>query len=174
MASATTTERAVFKVFVKGTMEAVWRQITKTDEVQEVFFFSRMHTNGFKPGGKIRMRTPDGKYTTVAGEILEFDPPRRFAHTFRFTNLEDPECKVIYDLKDVEGGVEFTLTIDDLPVGTKTAKQMMQGGPMITGTLKSMVEKGKPTLGMKCLHVMGSVLGSVMLPKKCLTEHWPL
>ena len=173
MGSATATERAVFKIFIKGTMQAVWHQITKTDEPQEAFFNNLMHTSGFRPGGTIRMRSADGKYTAVVGEILEFDPPRRFAHTFRFTNLEDPECKVIYDLKEVEGGVEFTMTLEDLPVGTKTAKQMRQGATMITGTLKNMVERGKPSFGTRVLFGMFKLLGPLMTPKKCRSEHWP-
>lgn len=171
--TSATTERAVYKIFIKGTMQAVWHQITKTDEPQEAFFNNRMHTNGFKPGGTIRMRSPDGKYTAVVGEILEFDPPRRFAHTFRFTNLEDPECKVIYDLKEVPGGVEFSITLEELPTGTKTAKQMNQGATMILNTLKNMVERGKPSMGTRMLFGMFKVLGPMMTPKKCLSQNWP-
>ena len=83
------TEKAVFNVHIRGTMKAVWREITKTGELQQCFFNMRMHTDGLKPGGQIRMRSANGKYTTVVGEILEVDPPHRFSHTFRFTQYED-------------------------------------------------------------------------------------
>jgi uncharacterized protein YndB with AHSA1/START domain len=167
------TDQAVFKVFIRGALAAVWREITKTDEPQQCFFNNRMHTDGLRPGGKIRMRTPDGKYTGVVGDILEFDPPRRFAHTFRFTQFDDPPCKVTYELKPVEGGVEFTLTIDELPVGTKTAKQMTQGGMMIVNVLKSMVENGRPSLGTRMLFVLFKLLAPLS-PKRCRSENWPL
>jgi uncharacterized protein YndB with AHSA1/START domain len=167
------TEKAVFKIFIKGRIEDVWREITKTDSVQSCFFNMRLHTNGLKPGGQIRMRTGSGKYTGAIGEVLEFDPPRRYAHTFRFTNLNDPPCRVIYDLKPVEGGVEFVMTLEDLPSGTKTAKQMTQGGTMIINTLKAIVETGRPSFGTRMLYWMFRVM-EPFTPKSMRTENWPL
>lgn len=164
---------AVYKVVINGTPEAVWREITKTHEPQGCFFNSVMHTDGLKPGGQIRMRSKSGRLTAVVGRILEFDPPRRFAHTFRFTNYDDPECSVIYELREVSGGVEFTLTIANLPVGTKTAKNMTQGGPMIVNTLKSIVETGRPSFGVRLIYgLMG--LTEWMQPRRCRSEAWPL
>jgi uncharacterized protein YndB with AHSA1/START domain len=167
------TETAVFKIFIKGTMDAVWREITKTGEPQKCFFNMQLHTNGLKPGGQIRMRSASGKYTGAVGEVLEFDPPHRYAHTFRFTQFDDPPCKVTYELKKVEGGVEFTMTLNDLPPGTKSTKQMKQGGPMIVNTLKRLVETGRPSFGIRLLYRLFKVM-EPMTPKKCLTENWPL
>jgi uncharacterized protein YndB with AHSA1/START domain len=166
------TLRSVSQVFIRGTIAQVWREITKTDEVQGCMFNMRLHTTGLKVGAKIRMRSPDGKYTGVVGEVLEFDPPHRYAHTFRFTNFDDPPCKVIYDLKEVPGGVEFTLTSEDIPAGTKTAKQMIPGGDMITRTLKAIVETGRPTFGTRMLYVLFKVMAP-FTPKKCLSSNWP-
>ena len=136
------TETAVFKIHINGSIQDVWRQITKTDEAQECFFNMFMDTPGGELGmGKpIRMRTKSKKYTGAIGEVIEFDPPNRYAHTFRFTHLDDPECKVIYDLKEVEGGVDFQLILENLPAGTKTAKQMKQGGNMTTLTRPTTTE----------------------------------
>ena len=132
-----------------------------------------MHVGTLAKGSRLAMRTPDGKYTGVVGEILEFDPPRRFAHTFRFTNYDDAPCKVIYTLEEVSGGVQFTLEITDLPIDTKTAKQMIQGGKMIVNTLKSVIETGRPSFGTRMLFVLFKVL-QPMSPKKCRSEHWPV
>lgn len=166
------TERAVFKVFIRGTIEAVWREITRTDEPQGCMFNMRLHTPGLKPGAPIRMRTRSGKYTGVVGDVLEFDPPRRYAHTFRFTNYDDPPCKVIYELRAVEGGVEFTLICEDIPKGTRTAKQMKQGGTMIVNTLKAVVETGRPTLGTRLLYAMFKVM-EPFSPAATRSERWP-
>ncbi len=168
----TETQRAVFKVHIAGRIEAVWKEITKTDEIQKSFFNSRMDTPGLKPGAPIRMRSPDGKYTAVVGDVVEFDPPHRFSHTFRFTQYDDPPCKVTYELREVSGGVEFTLIVDDMPAGTKTAKQMSQGGAMIVKTLKAVIETGRPTLGIRILYVLFKVL-TPLTPKKCLSKNWP-
>lgn len=165
--------RAIFRVHINGTIDAVWREITRTDAPIPAFFNSRMHVGTLAPGSKLAMRTPDGKYTGVVGKILEFNPPHRFAHTFKFTNMDDPECKVIYDLEESDGGVIFTLTIEDLPAGTKTAKQMAQGGVMIAGTLKSVIETGRPSFGTRVLFTLFKVMAP-MTPKKCRSENWPV
>ena len=122
-ATPTETKRLVAKIFIAGSIDDVWNEITKTDELQGAIFNMRLHTDGLKMGGQIRMRTDDGRYTGVVGEILAWDPPHRYGHSFKFTNYDDPPCYVFYDLVEVEGGVEFTLTAEGVPVGTKTAKQ---------------------------------------------------
>jgi uncharacterized protein YndB with AHSA1/START domain len=121
----------------------------------------------------MRMRSANGKYTAIVGEILEFEPPHRYVHTFRFTQYDDPPCTVIHELREVAGGVEYTLTHENLPAGTKTAKQMNQGGGLIVKTLKAVVERGRPTFGVRVLYVLFKLLGP-LTPKKCRSEHWPL
>ncbi len=167
-------ELAVFKVFIKGPIEAVWREITKTDSVQECFFNMRLHTPELSPGRPFQMRTKSGKCVGVVGEILECEPPRRFVTTFRFTQHDDPACKITYELKEVVGGTEFLMTFDDLPTGTATAKQMRQGGTMITNTLKSLVETGKPPYGVRVLYGVVFPLAQLLTPKKCRVENWPM
>ncbi len=172
-AASSAATRSKFQVVIRGTIEEVWNEITRTDAPIPAFFNSQMHVARLAPGSKLAMRTPDGKYTGVVGEILEFDPPRRFAHTFKFTNFDDPVCTVIYDLEEVADGVQFTLTIKDLPAGTKTAKQMVQGGTMIVNTLKSVIETGRPSFGTRMLFVLFKVLGPFS-PKRCLSTNWPV
>ena len=163
----------VFRIVIHGSVEDVWREITKTDEPIACFFNSRMDVRALRPGSKLAMRTPDSAYTGVVGEILEVQPYRRFSHTFRFTHLADPACKVIYDLEPVADGVQFTLTIEDLPIGTKSAKQMVQGGSMIVNTLKAVIETGRPSFGTRMLFLLFRVM-QPFTPAKCRTEHWPV
>ena len=166
------TESAIFKTTIKGSIDAVWRELTKTDEIQQAMFNAVMRTNGVEPGEKYAMRTPNDKYTSVVGEFLEIDPPNKLSYTFRFTAYDDPPCTVTYLLQESDGHVEFTLRVDDMPVGTKTAKSMRQGGPMITKVLKSLIETGGPPLSYRILGVVFKLLTPVMTPKKCLTENW--
>jgi uncharacterized protein YndB with AHSA1/START domain len=166
-------DKAVFRVVIRGTLEAVWREITKTDELQKCMFNMRLETDGLVPGGQIRMRSPTGKNTAVVGEVLEFDPPHRYVHTFRFTQFDDPPCTVIHELREVPEGVEYTLTHTNLIVGTKTEKQMNQGGPMICSTLKAVVETGRPSFGVRLLHMLFKLL-EPLTPRKCRSENWPV
>src|SRR5258706_6069901 len=98
-----------------------------------------MHTTGLRPGGRIQMRTVSGGHVIVEGDILEYDPPRRFVHTHRFTQHDDPVCQVSYDLKPVAGGIEVTLNVDNLPVGGKNPKGMAPGGAFMLRKTKANV-----------------------------------
>jgi uncharacterized protein YndB with AHSA1/START domain len=165
--------QAKFRIVIRGSIDAVWHEITRTDAPIPAFFNSRMHVGRLAPGSKLAMRSPDGKYTGVVGEILEYAPPHRFSHTFRFTNYDDPHCTVTYDLEEVDGAVAFTLTITDLPAGTKSAKQMLQGGTMIANTLKRVIETGRPSFGTRLLFGVFRLMAPTT-PAKCRSEHWPI
>lgn len=168
------TVKFVSKIVIQGSIEAVWREITKTDEPQLAMFGAQMHRLSLGPGSPIQMRTPDGKYTSVVGEILEVDPPRRFAHTMKFTAYDDPYCRVTYDLREVPDGVEFTLTSEEVAAGSKTESAMRRGGDFIASTLKAIVERGRPPLGTRMLYRIFAALAPVMTPKQSRSIHWPL
>lgn len=163
----------VAQVVIEAPIETVWEAITRRGEVLPHFFGNVMHTPALEPGAPIQMRSPNGKYAGVVGEITVCDPPHKFAHTFRFTNFDDPPCEVVYELKEVDGGTEFTLISDKVPTGTKTAKQMAQGGQFITDVLKSVVETGQPSLSKRM--ILGLIkLTAPLAPAKCRAENWPL
>jgi uncharacterized protein YndB with AHSA1/START domain len=166
-------KKAIFRIVIDGSPEAIFRELTRTDGLVPAIFNSRMVTTGLKPGGRMQMRTASGEHTMVDAEILEYDPPRRFVHTHRFTQFDDPACKVTYELKPVTGGVEVTLTVDDVPVGTKTEREMGRGGDFILRNLKAIVETGRPPLGTRLMYAMFGALEFV-LPKRTRTVHWPL
>lgn len=169
----TTPGPQICRVVIRASIEDVWAALTRQGEPLPFFFGSVMHTTGLKPGAQLRMRTPDGKYTGVVGEILEVDPPHRFSHTFRFTHVDEPPCVVTYELKEIEGGVEFTLISDQVPPGTKTEKSMAQGAVFITQVLKSLVETGRPSLGKRLL--LGVIRWTqIFTPARCRSENWPL
>jgi uncharacterized protein YndB with AHSA1/START domain len=166
------TDRTYFRVFIRAPIHKVWAEITRTDSVLPFFFNSVCRTPGLEIGAPIRMVSKDGKYTAVVGDVVEFEPPYRYAHTFKFTNLDDPVCTVRYVLREVEGGTEFTLINESVPPGTKTEKYMTSGGDFISGNLKACIETGKPTLGGRiALFMMG--LMAAFTPKSCRSELWP-
>ena len=166
-------KKAVYRIVIDGPQDVIFRELTATDRPLGAIFNSMMHTTGLRPGGRLQMRTVSGDHTIVDGEVLEYSPPYRFAHTHRFTQMDDPVCRVTYDLKPVTGGIEVTLTVDDLPVGTKTATEMERGGMFILNNLKAIVERGRPPLGTRMMYGMFGAMEFV-LPKKTRTAHWPL
>ncbi len=164
--------RLVNKIVIRGRIEDIWRELTKSNEPQAAIFNAWLHAQRLAPGAKLQMRTGDGKFTLVIGEVREFDPPHRFAHTFRFTQYDDPECMVIYELKPVAGGIEVSLTVDNVAVGTRTAKDMTRGSTTILNTLKSVIETGRPRLGTRAMYWLMDRM-TFVLPKRCRAEAWP-
>jgi len=166
-------DKAIYKVFIEAPIERVWNELVKTDEVLPFFFGSVCKTTGeLKVGAPIAMETTNGKYRSVVGRVLEFDPPNRYSLTFKFTGYDDPPCTVTYELEAVEGGTNFSLVTTNVPAETKTENGMAQGGKFIVETFKSVVESGRPTLGTRMmLGVMG--LAQPFTPKSSRSEHWP-
>lgn len=164
--------RDYFRVFIRAPIHKVWAELTRTDSVLPFFFNGTCKTPGLAVGAPIRMVSSDEKYTSVVGDVVEFEPPYRYAHTFKFTNLDDPPCIVRYELKEADGGTEFTLINENVPRGTKSEKYMTSGGHFITKNLKALVETGKPTGGGRLALFMMSLFAP-FTPKACLSENWP-
>jgi uncharacterized protein YndB with AHSA1/START domain len=174
MSEQSGSEKAIYKVLIKAPIETVWNTLVKTDQVLPFFFGAVCDTeDGLKPGACLRMVTPNRKFASVVGEVVEFAPPHRYAHTFKFTHLDDAPCTVTYELQETPDGVIFSLTTENVPVGTKTEKSMAQGGSFITSNLKSLVETGKPAFSGRMVMMLGPLMG-VMTPKQCRIENWPL
>jgi uncharacterized protein YndB with AHSA1/START domain len=165
--------RAVYRVTIEAPIRVVWDTLVKTDTVLPFFFGAVCDAEGGLAKGKpMRMVSADRKFAIVAGEVLEFSPPHRYAHTMKFTQYPDAPCTVIYELKEIEGGTEFTLITEGVPAGTKTEKSMVPGGVFITENLKALVETGKPRFAAKMIIAMGPLL-NFTVPKVCRIENWP-
>jgi len=167
---------AVFRILIKADIQRVWHELTKTDAAQGAIFNAWLHTRGgLVPGAAMQMRTGTGKHVMVVGEVLEFEPPHRFVHSHRFTQHDDPVCRVAYELRQVGASVEVTLRVIGLAAGTATAtaKSMSSGGTMILNNLKAIAETGKPPLGIRLMYRMFDWLEFV-LPAKTQSRHWPL
>jgi hypothetical protein len=166
---------AVFRTVVKGSMEAVFRELTRTGEPQAAVYNAVLTLDApeIARGCRMQLRTASGRHAIVVGEVVAHEPPRRFAHTHRFTQHDDPFCTVTYDLQAVDGGVEVTLTVENIAAGTATEREMRRGGDFILRNLKAIVETGRPPLATRLMYAMFAALEFV-LPARTRSEHWPL
>ena len=174
MADQNKAEDAVFRIFIKADIQRVWRELTKQGEAQGAVFNAWLHSAGVLAAGRpMQMRTGSGKHVIVDGSVEVFEPPFRFVHTHRFTQFDDPVCRVSYELKPVGDGVEVTLRVLDMPSGSKTARSMAGGGNNILASLKAICETGRPALGTRLMYWMFDHMEFV-LPARTKSEHWPL
>jgi len=167
--------KSIYRVVIRAPIDIVWAEVVRVDQPLPFFFGAKCETPGLAPGAPIRMRTKSGKYTSVVGDVIAFEPPHLYSHTFRFTTNEDPPCKVTYELKEVAEGVEFTLT-SEFPASaevTETEKSMARGSKFIGDNLKAVVETGKPTFGGGMILALIRLL-EPLTPKQCRSENWPL
>ncbi len=162
--------RMVFRTVIRGSVQQVWDEVTRTDGVNTAFFCAVMEMQGRSPGDALAMRTKNGKYTSVVGEVTEWDPPRRFAHTMRFTHLDEAPVLAAYELEEVDGGTQFTLIVEGATPGTKSYKGMAGGGTMICNLLRAAVERGRAPLWFRAF----LPLVTMMMTKRQRSEHWAL
>lgn len=173
-ADETGRQDAVFRIFIRADIQRVWRELTKQGEAQGAIFNAWLHSTGaLQAGMPMQMRTGSGKHVIVDGAVELFEPPHRFVHTHRFTQLDDPVCRVSYELKPVGDGVEVTLRVLGMPSGTRTAKGMSSGGTRILATLKAICETGRPPFGTRVMYWLFDRL-EFALPARTRAERWPL
>lgn len=165
-------ERQMWKVVIDAPIETVWNTIVQTDEVLPFLFGAICQTeSGLQPGRPMRMVSKDGRNVIAYGEVLEFSPPTRFSHAINFAMAPDePPGRTTYELKEVAGGTELTLTSEALE-GTKTAK-MSKSGQFIVDNVKALVETGRATFGGRMAMAMAPVM-SLLTPARCRADDWP-
>lgn len=171
MASGTTN---INRILINAPKEVVWNTLVKTDEALPFFFGSVCQTkDGMRTGARYRMVSANHKVAMVVGEVLRFEPPNVYSHTFTMTNIDEPPVTVTYTLVEKDGATEFELRIDDLVPGSKLAKEMIGGQKFISSNLKSLCETGKPAFTGKMVGLLGPVF-TRFAKKSQAIEHWPL
>lgn len=165
--------RAVYKAVIGGTREEVYRELTRTDRPLRAWPNARLHTPGLEAEARLQLRTATGEYTLADGIVLALDPPRRFSHTLCHTRFRDPAFVVVYELREAGIDTELTLTLEDLPLGTRSARQAMREAQQVVATLKRLVEKGEPDVMARVRHIWASLM-EFSLPADMLAERWPI
>lgn len=166
--------KSVSRTFIEAPIETVWATLVATDTPLPFFFGNICETkDGLKPGAKMRMVHPNGKIAMVVGEVLAFEPPHRYAHTFQMTNIDEPPCVVTYELQEKDGGTEFSLIITEAVEGGKLHKEMLGAQGFIASNLKSMAERGKPAFTGSMVKLLGPIFG-LLAKKEQRIENWPL
>jgi len=168
-----TQQKNITKIMIHAPIETVWAELIKTNTPLPFFFGSVCKTTGLRTGAPIRMQSPNGKNTAVAGTITIFEPPYRYGHTFKFTNLDEPACHVTYELKETPDGTEFSLIQEGALAGSKTEKSMSSGAIFIVNNLKAAVETGKATYKGRMILSLIKLMGP-LTPKPCRSKNWPM
>ncbi|MGJ8545931.1 MAG: SRPBCC domain-containing protein [Sulfitobacter sp.] len=170
----TTAPKSINRIFIKAPIETVWATLVATDKPLPFFFGAVCQTKeGLHPGAKMRMAHPSGKIAMVVGEVLTFEPPHRYAHTFQMTNIDEPPCTVTYELEPAQGGTQFSLIITDAVAGSKLHKEMLGAQSFIAKNLKALAESGRPAFSGRMVGALSPVF-TLLAKKQQRIENWPL
>jgi uncharacterized protein YndB with AHSA1/START domain len=137
------TATQVYQVYIKATPEAVWDAITKPEFTSQYFHGVTIETEP-----TVRKTYYHGELANEA-EILEWDPPRKLAHSW--LSFYDPEMaaeepsRVTWEISE-EGGVTLlTVVHDQLEGAPKTAEGVSGTGWMhVLSGIKTLLETGEP------------------------------
>jgi uncharacterized protein YndB with AHSA1/START domain len=162
--AATTTQ--VYRVWIKATPEAIWDAITKPEWTARYGYGGIAHYD-LRPGRPFVVHPSEPMASMegvpddiIDGEIVEADPPRRLALTWRM--LMDPGMqaegftKLTYEIEEIEGGpTKLTVTHDlagapglaRMVAGGDEAKGAGGGWAWVLSDLKSLLETGAPLAG---------------------------
>lgn len=168
-------KRQITRTFIKAPIETVWATLVATDKPLPFFFGGVCDVEGGtqQVGKPMRMLHPNRKIAMVVGEVLAFDPPSRYAHTFQMTNIDEPPCTVIYELTEAEGGTNFDLIIENAVEGSKLLKEMISAQGFISTNIKALVETGKPAFSGRMVGLLSPVM-ALISKKSQRIENWPL
>ncbi len=148
MQSKTDESTFVYVTFIRTTPERLWSALTDPDFMKEYWFGVHFKTE-WKPGSHWEMLYPDGRVTD-AGEIVEFDPPKRIVLKWR--NEFKPELKAegfarcTIELEPVSDAVKLTITHTMDRADSKLIQAVSGGWPRILSDLKSLLETGQVVL----------------------------
>ncbi len=96
----------VFEALTKPEHLAVWFGTAAVEVPQETLVMD------VRPGGEFRavMLLPDGGRIDWAGEYRAVEPPSHLAMTLTDRPAEDAGLPVLFDLTEVDGGTELTIS----------------------------------------------------------------
>jgi uncharacterized protein YndB with AHSA1/START domain len=92
-----------FKRELRHPVDAVWRAVTEPEELAQ--WFPTTVELDPRPGGQMKFTFPGGEAPEMRGEVIEFDPPHRFAFTwgedrlsFELESRSGDECVLRFEV----------------------------------------------------------------------------
>ena len=134
----------VYVVYIASTPDKVWHALTDPDQTERYWFGYRVDASG-KAGARFIARAPGGE-DFDKGVILESDPPRRLACTWRpqhDNERHERPSRVTFELTQLRGQVRLTVVHDDFEPGSKAFESISAGWPAVLSSLKSFLEGGR-------------------------------
>ena len=152
---------SVWSMEIAAPKERVWRALTTPGALQPFYFNSRFNAE-LSPGGALTYSSADGKHTFIHGAVIELTPEVTLVHSFRFSDLSEPEQRVTFELEDFGEGTRVTVRHEGLESAPKHAARVARGWPHILANLKRWMETGKLSMSTRIQYALMGALFSIM------------
>ncbi len=137
--------RFVYAVYIRTTQEKLWDALRKPEFTRE-YWQGTWQDCDWKVGSSWKLMIPDGRVGD-AGEVLEFDPPRKFVVSWRNEFIpemrEEEFSRVTFDLETVGDLVKLTVIHEVDKPQSNLIDGVANGWPMILSSLKTLLETGQ-------------------------------
>ncbi|QEV98912.1 hypothetical protein F6J84_01435 [Microbacterium caowuchunii] len=135
------TDDRIYEVQVSAAPSAAWRALTDPDTVKRYYFGTSPRTS-WRIGSPIEFVDEDGD-AQIVGEVLEYEPPRRLAHTFIATwyGAPDDQGSLHWEIEPTDSGSRITLTHRGAQAGTREGSETEDGSRRIIEELKRLLDE---------------------------------
>jgi uncharacterized protein YndB with AHSA1/START domain len=133
----------VYVIYIASTPEKVFEALTDA-RMSERYWHGNYVESDWKVGSPFALRLTR-RDKAVTGKVLEYDPPRRLAYTFRSAedgHASEKPSRVTFELERQRDQVKLTVVHDEFEPGSKVLEKISRGWPLILSSLKSFVENG--------------------------------
>lgn len=131
---------AVFVTYIVTTPEKLWEALTSGDFTEQ-YYFGRRIDSDWKAGSPWKLLMDDGRIDSE-GEVLESEPLRRLALTWRVVWLKEfvPEGKVQFEIEPLGNVVRLTVSeFHHRNLDEKFKEGGRKGWPILLSGLKTLL-----------------------------------
>jgi uncharacterized protein YndB with AHSA1/START domain len=144
----------VYVTYIVTTPEKLWAALTQ-GEFTKVYWYGRRIESQWTVGSPVAFYDGDTQVLTDSGVVLESDPPRWLAYTFRNEgDVAAGYSRVSFTTEPHVGMVKLTLVHDELP-DEQTAAGFREGWSPILSSLKTYLERDRSLPQLRSLEEKG-------------------
>jgi uncharacterized protein YndB with AHSA1/START domain len=136
-----------YEIYIGAPASRVWKGLVDGNLTKEYVYGTRFQ--GKLAKGEKYAFVGDGDFKVVDGTILEIDPEKKLAITWKAhwddAVAGDRASRVTYEISSTNAATtKLRVTHDDFDAETATYKGSVDGWPLMLSSLKTLLESGKP------------------------------
>jgi uncharacterized protein YndB with AHSA1/START domain len=128
-------------IYIAAPYETIWATLTRPER-HEHWYVAPCLQFGWESGATVLWGRP--AESVIEGTLTVWEPATRFAHTFRFAALDEPESQVTWHVMPM--GEVVYVEVNHLFPGEAPATQAIvtDGWSLVLSRLKTLLETGEP------------------------------